>query len=151
MVKAAKLQKRFRAFPNDLLKELRPAMERGAREIVAQMNALKPLSNIEVDWTWGDGPAGSFTLGRVGNAQFRTLRITIFATATTTKYPNGFPAIARWFEFGTALRVQSETGRVTGAIAPQPFFYPVYRANVRRARSRVTRAVTAAVKRNNAR
>jgi HK97 gp10 family phage protein len=55
---------------------------------------------------------------------------------------------ARLVEFGTAPHVNG--GRFAGTLhpgaSPRPFFYPVFRANRRRARSRLTRAIRKGIK-----
>ncbi|RHZ96462.1 HK97 gp10 family phage protein [Cereibacter sphaeroides] len=163
MVKGvAEFQRRLRAIPKNVHDEVVAAMEKAAGEIVREMEAANPLpGTIRLDWTWGDAPAGAITVGKVGSGakkgqEFDKLTITVFATAVTAEYPGGFPAIARWFEFGTSERFWSQRKKIrsatfvtgkssksTGRIVAQPFFYPAFRAN----RSRVKAAISRAVRR----
>jgi hypothetical protein len=122
-------------------REVRAAVERSATEIVAGMNALRPIPEIEAKWRWGAAPRGSLS---VASADAGGLTVTIYATARTSEFPQGFPDVARWFEFGTGPRVQRTTGRYTGFIPAQPYFWPVFRSHRRRVRDRLRRAVNRA-------
>jgi hypothetical protein len=57
--------------------------------------------------------------------------------------------LPRWLEFGTKGRVQATTGRETGAATASPYFFPVYRANKKRIRANLSRAVLRALKKLN--
>lgn len=66
-------------------------MEEGAAEIVAEMKRLAPVQSgalrDSIGWTWGDVPAGSFTIadvrsGKNAGEQYATLRIRIYAGST---------------------------------------------------------------------
>lgn len=69
------------------------------------------------------------------------LQITVFAGGGDAYY-------ARMIEFGTAPHLNG--GRFAGSKHPgtaaQPFFFPAFRANRRRAKSRVSRAINKAAK-----
>lgn len=145
MVKNAdKMRARLRAAPLRLRKAAAIALQKQAERIIRQMKMFKPLEEIEIEWAWGDAPAGALSLATVQGDS--TLRITIYATARTFDYPGGFPALARWHEFGTAERVQKTTGRYSGRIAANPFFFPVWRARRKAARQAVRRAIAKAWK-----
>lgn len=139
----ADLSRRLRAIPGAVEAELRAQLEREAVKLVSDMNLVKPLPEIEIGWTWGDAPAGSYALARSGNDG--RIRVTIYATAKTGDFPGGFPAVARWFESGTGERVTT-TGARRGRITPQPYFFPVWRANRSRVQSNLRRAITRGVK-----
>lgn len=116
----------------------RKAMEKGAEELVAMMKRLAPFQDIRdsIQWKWGAAPKGAFTLDKVGSTDRQGLKISVYSTDYR----------ARWFEFGTAERVQSTTGRRTGRIVPQPaFFFPSYRALRKRIKSRITREMKKAI------
>lgn len=134
-------QGRMRAIPRKVLEELRTELEVVARQLVSQMRRLNPLPGaIEIDWTWGKAPGGSIAIGRVAKGEKSGEFITVYATAKTEAYPDGFPAVASWFEFGTAER-QTKAGHPTGKITASPYFFPVWRSERRRVKSRITRAV----------
>ena len=68
------------------------------REIVAEMKRLAPVESGKlrdsINWTWGDVPAGSFTIadirsGKNAGEQYATLRIKIYAGSREAYY-------ARW-------------------------------------------------------
>jgi hypothetical protein len=140
----AEFNRRWGAIPAKVRASVQEAMERYAEQIVGEMDARKPLQEIEIGWTWGGAPAGAVTLGKVATESERSLRITIYATAATEG--GSFPSVARWFEFGTAERVQKTTGRGTGRIAAQPYFFPTWRARRTRVRGGITRAMNKAIR-----
>lgn len=140
------LKRRFGRIPEELQRQLRPELAKAANKMVQTMNALKPIPEIKIEWVWGPPPAGTVSLGKLAGSEGDREFISIFATATTSEYPGGFPAIARWFEFGTFQRVQSSTGRETGSIAAQPYFFPAYRASKNAVRLAIGRKVRQAVK-----
>ena len=108
--------------PKKVQEATRQAMEKGAEETVQMMKRLVPVETgmlrDSIGWTWGDAPAGSFTIGTVGGREYGTLRITIYAGNERTKVGarNQFQ-LARLQEFGTQ------------AMAANPFFYPSWRAS----------------------
>lgn len=137
------LKSRFAKVVPRLEASLRQVLEAEARSIVAQMDRVKPIPEIEINWTWGRAPRGAVTVGQV-RPDPSGPRITIYATATTTDRPGGFPGVATWFEFGTAERFH-KNGKSTGAIDARPYFFPTYRANRdgvrRKIRARINKEV----------
>lgn len=152
-----KVRAQLNAVPELVRRELIREMERSANEMVKDMRALVPVRSgvlrASIGWTWGDVPAGALKIGQVRGRSYGRLAITIYAGNRAAYY-------ARFVEFGTrphavgrnasldrGLR-QDGIGLHPGA-SPRPFFYPVYRANRRRVRARLSRAVTRAVKQAN--
>lgn len=131
------LIRRFNAIPVSVRTAAQQALEQSAAEMVAMMRQFAPeFLRDKIEWTLGNAPAGSVVLIRAGARTRGALRVTIYVADYR----------AHWFEFGTADRVQKKTGRSTGRIAPQPYFWPSYRALRRRVRSRLTRAVNKAIR-----
>ncbi len=127
-----KLRKKLEALVAVGRDEIRRAMETSADEIVALAKNLVPVDKGDlkdsIGWTWGKAPKGAMTLGKVqSDGVDSEFTITIYAGSSEAYY-------ARWVEFGTQK------------MAAQPYFYPSYRALRRRSKSRVTRAVTKAIK-----
>ncbi len=152
----AALKKRFRRFEAQVLKELKIAMEGSAQSLVQEMRAATHLPEIRrsIKWTWGDAPEGTYTLATAsGGSKYETLRITVY----TDRHEAWF---AHFFEFGTEQRQRKRVGGYfkgakvksldTGSITAQPFFFPTYRANRKRIKSRLNRALVRAVKKVNA-
>lgn len=132
VIGVAKLRKKLEALVAVGREEIKRAMETSADEIVALAKNLVPVDKGDlkdsIGWTWGKAPKGAMTLGTVqANEVDSGFTITIFAGNSEAYY-------ARWVEFGTQK------------MAAQPYFYPSYRALRRRSKSRVTRAVTKAIK-----
>lgn len=146
----AAFRRKFRESPKIIHERLEKGLARIGDDVVREMNVLNPLpGTIIIDWTWGDAPAGSVKLGAFGKADREGMTITIFATARPGEYPGGFPAIARWWEFGTLNRVQKTTGRRTGSIPAQPYFWPVWRSNRSRVKARLTGILRRAIRKAN--
>lgn len=127
-----KLRKKLEALVAVGRDEIRRAMETSANEIVALAKNLVPVDKGDlkdsIGWTWGKAPKGAMTLGKVqSDGVDSEFTITIYAGNSEAYY-------ARWVEFGTQK------------MGAQPYFYPSYRALRRRSKSRVTRAVTKAIK-----
>lgn len=144
----AQLRARFNRVPDLVKEEIMAAMEKSADELVREMNSIAPIPEIVVAWTWGDRPAGSLKIGQFRSKDYGRISLTVYATAVTGEYAD-FPAVALWFEVGTAPRYQKTTGRFAGQIQAQPYFYPTFRSNRSRVRGRLSRAVTKGVKRAN--
>lgn len=120
-------------------------MEEGAELIVQEMKkaapVLKDTTNKRrrpgalrdsINWTWGDVPAGSFTIadirsGKNSGEQYATLRIKIYAGSREAYY-------ARWQEFGTKNQ------------PAQPFFFVSWKAQRAKFRKRIRDAVKTAIK-----
>lgn len=134
---AADLQRRWSAIPRRVRAAVRETLEKTATEIVADMESVKPLPEIEIKWTWGAAPKGSISMGDFGSEEGEENRITIYAWAPDFA--------ASWFEHGTAPRY-TKTGKFTGQIIAQPFFYPIWRLWRRRIKTRITRAINKALK-----
>jgi len=133
MVKgAAHLKLRFKRVPEIVRRELVAQLEKEATKLVAEMNVLKPLPDIEIGWTWGDAPKGSLRIGTIKNREFGKIAITL------DTFGPGYNTA--WFEFGTAPRFH-KSGKPTGQIEASPYFWPVRRANEKRIRGNLTRAV----------
>lgn len=131
-----RLQARLAKVPDIARAAAANAMEEGAAEIVAEMKRLAPVQSgalrDSIGWTWGDVPAGSFTIAdvRSGNnagEQYATLRIKIYAGSREAYY-------ARWQEFGTKNQ------------PAQPFFHVTWRKERAKFRKRIRNAVRAAIK-----
>lgn len=125
--------------PQRVQEATRKAMEKGAEETVQMMKRLVPVESgalrDSIGWTWGDAPAGSFSIGTVGGREYGTLRITIFAGNEQTKVGNRKQfQLARLQEFGTQ------------ATAANPYFYPSWRTMRKRVKSRITREMRKAIK-----
>lgn len=132
VIGVAKLRRKLEALVSVGRDEIKRAMETSADEIVALAKNLVPVDKGDlkdsIGWTWGKVPKGAMTLGTVqANEVDSGFTITIFAGNSEAYY-------SRWVEFGTQK------------MAAQPYFYPSYRALRRRSKSRVTRAVTKAIK-----
>lgn len=139
MVKGVEqFRRRLRSIPVNVRDEVILTLQRVAERIVNDMRVLNPLSDADIDinWTWGEAPAGSVTVGRVAQREHDRIGITIYARGRK------IAEMARWFEFGTHARFH-KSGKKTGLITAQPFFWPAYRANETGAR----RAISAAVRR----
>lgn len=143
---ADRLARKLNALPAAAEKRIRAAMEAAADDIVSMMKRLAPVDDgdlqMSISWTWGDAPKGAITVATVGRRrQGGGPRITIFAGNREAYY-------ARWVEFGTSPHVNG--GRFAGSQNPgtraQPFFYVSFRANRRRAKSAISRAITRAAK-----
>lgn len=143
----ASLRRKFKRLPELAREEISKAMEESAADVVALAKSLVAVDRGDlrdsIAWTWGEAPKGSIVLGEVrGGRAAGSLRITIYAGDDKAYY-------ARWVEFGTAPHVNG--GLYAGSDNPgtpaQPFFYPAWRASRKRAKSRVTRAITKSAKR----
>jgi len=143
--------KRFKGkiskLPKAVADAARSAMEEGAQEIVEAMKRLVPVDQGDlrdsINWCWGEPPKGSSGILSIGGkgGGINGNKITIFAGDDKAFY-------ARFIEFGTHPHAQG--GQFPGTQSPgtraQPFFYPTWRAYKRRAKSRISRKVNAAIK-----
>lgn len=135
---ARRFNAKLARMPAAVTRHVRPVMEKQAERIAATMRRFAP-GWIRIDWSWGGAPAGAVALHSIGGAQ--ELRIVIWAVGVTSEYPQGFSALARWTEFGTGGRVQKKTGRYTGRMPAQPFFYPGWRLYRKPAAAAIKRAM----------
>lgn len=137
-------RRRLEAIPDRVRMAAAREMERGAEEMVQEMRRVAPFDAATPDgihlrehigWTWGDAPAGSFTMGEIrsgadAGVEYAALRIAIYANPKDKK---GRP-YASWVEFGT------KSGNTARA-----FFWPVYRRHRRRIRTRILKAIREAI------
>lgn len=127
------LNRRWGAIPGKVRAAAREALEEVAEDLVRQMRAAarKRTGDLakSIGWTWGDAPEGTMTIGTVAGSgsDYATMRITIYAGGGDAFY-------ARFQEFGTVK------------MAANPFFYPVWRARKRGAKSKITRAINKAIR-----
>lgn len=134
---AAALERKMLAAPRAVARAVRPAMEKSADEMVALMRSFAPAwLRPSIKWTWGGAPEGATVFGGFGGDVHADLRITIYSDDHR----------AAWFEFGTGPRYHKKTGRYTGRITAQPFFWPAYRMLKDRASRRIIRAMRKALR-----
>lgn len=151
----SKLQKKLKRLPDVAKAEIRKALEKSADEMVSMMKSLVPVDSGDlkrsIGWTWGKAPKGSISVASVTAANLGDqLTLTIYAGDDKAFY-------ARWVEFGVVaqsagFKVTNASGRVrtsgrtTNGAKAQPFFFPSYRANKKRAKSRISRAINKSAK-----
>lgn len=128
----AELRRRWSAVPAKVREAVKDELEGIATSLVADMQrvarrgaTLKLVNSI--GWTWGAAPKGTMVVGTVGASEGSRLRITIYAGGGDAFY-------ARFQEFGTVK------------MAANPFFFPVWRARRRSVKSKISRAISKAVK-----
>lgn len=113
-------------------------MEAYAAQIVAEMKLLVPVETgalrDSIGWTWGDPPKGSLAVANVRGRSVSGVFITIYAGTRDKKLGDQDAFYARWQEFGTQN------------MPANPFFFVVWRANRRRVRGGINRAVRKALK-----
>ncbi|MBY5553724.1 HK97 gp10 family phage protein [Rhizobium leguminosarum] len=137
------LQRKLSRLPAVAKARIRAAMEQGADEIVTMMRSLVPTDSGDlrdsIAWTWGRAPKGALTLGKVQS---------VGGDLTITVYAGNATAYARFVEFGTASHTAGGkfAGATIPAIAASPFFFVSYRANRKKVKSRITRAINKAAK-----
>lgn len=138
------LQRKLDRLPVVAKARIREAMEKGADEIVSMMRSLVPTDSGDlrdsIAWTWGRAPKGALTLGKVQSIG-GDLTITVYAGNATAYY-------SRFVEFGTASHTAGGmfAGATIPTIAASPFFFVSYRANRKKVKSRITRAINKAAK-----
>lgn len=149
-----RLKAKLAKMPAKMRAAARKAVATGCDEIVAAQKSLVPRDSGDladsIGWTFGDAPPDAVltTGGRTRGAARESvisrdedIRATVFAGDAEAFY-------ARQVEFGTAPHEQG--GRFAGTqhpgTAPQPFFFPAYRAKRRRVRSRITRDIRKAAR-----
>lgn len=150
MIGREQLHRQLQAVPRAVRAEITKTLDGVGDSMVAGIETVNPLpGTIVIKHKW-EGDVGGAVLATFMGREFLKIRKIIFATAFTEEYPRGgggFPAITRWFEFGTKLRKSKKTGKESGFIVAQPFFWPVIRANRSRIRSRLSAAVRRGVNR----
>jgi HK97 gp10 family phage protein len=125
--------------------EIRSALTASAEEIVQLQKRLVPVDRgdlqMSITWQWGNEAkiAYSQTLGTISGEHELAVRIS--AGNSKVRY-------AHLVEFGTHAHIAG--GKFEGAQIPaipaHPFFYPGYRLGRKRAKSRISRAITKAAK-----
>jgi hypothetical protein len=165
-VDTSKFTRKMRQMETLVHDRLTAAVERWAGRLVTDMRAILAVSwpaladKVEIDWTWGEAPAGAITIGKAGRTEYDQITVTVYARARS-----GSGISAAWFEFGTAPRfrhvgrraagrrtriVGRNAGGYTGQITANPFFFPVYRANKRRIISGLRSTLRTAIRKINA-
>lgn len=139
-----RLQAKLDRLPSKVKQRIKDAMEAGADEIVTLAKSLVAddtgALRDSIGWTYGRAPKGAMAIGKIESTG-GDLTITIYAGNSEAFY-------ARWIEFGTSAHTAG--GKFAGATIPaqpaRPFFYVSFRANRKRVKSRVTRAINKAAK-----
>lgn len=137
-----RLRKKLKRLPELAREEIAKAMEQSANEIVTLAKSLTQSDRVRdsIGWTYGDVPKGTIAIGAVQSRG--NLKITIYAGSDVA-------FMARWEEFGTSPHING--GIFAGSLHPgtpaRPFFYVAYRANRKRAKGRITRAINKSAKR----
>ena len=141
-----RLQRKLKALPDAVRKRIKQAMAEVANDIVNMAKGLVPTDSGDlrnsINWSWGDAPKGSISLASVaGLGGAKDLTITIYAGNSEAFY-------ARWVEFGTAPHVNGGIfeGTKHPGTSAKPFFFVSYRANRKRGKSKISRAITKAAK-----
>lgn len=136
----AKFKKRMLVdVPRSVVTEVQAQIEKESQKVAALMDWANPSrEDIEIDREW----TGKRTAAGSGRGNFSNPTVAITAAPRTSKYPEGFPGLARWFEYGTAPR-HHKSGHYTGAMPAQPYFWPVWRGE----RDRVKRNLRNAARR----
>lgn len=143
-----KLRAQLNRVPRYIQAEVKDQLEKEADKLVRMMDAIKPSSDIDIRWTWGKVPAGVMRIGQVRVKEYAKMSISIYATASSSEYPEGFPALARWWEFGTTDRFTKD-GQYRGRIEASPYFWPSFRSSRKNIKGNLSRAVSRAVKKAN--
>lgn len=137
----AEFERRWNAIPGRVRAAVREEMERSAEGIVRDMRRVAPKRTgrlaASIGWTWGAAPDGSLVIGTVGGGEYGAMRITIYAGSAGTMVSNSRGKrfqLAKIMEFGTK------------AVPAHPFFFPVWRVRRRAVRTRISRAITKAIR-----
>lgn len=140
-----RLKAKLAAMPKAAKEEVRKAIAQSADEIVQTQKRLAPVEDgdlqMSITWRWGDEQrvAYSQTMGIVSDGHELSAAIT--AGNTKVRY-------AHLVEFGVAEHKAGGmfAGATIPAVPASPFFYPGYRFGKKRAKSRISRALTKAAK-----
>lgn len=154
---ADRLRRKLKAIPEAARASLISAMEAGADDVVRLARGLVPVDDGDlrdsIGWTWGDPPKGAIVITRARPRKNDSdIRLTVYAGNDKAFY-------ARWLEFGTAPhKIKAKNypalgrdGRFGPEVdhpgkAAQPFFFPAWRAERKRMRAKLRRAITKAAK-----
>jgi HK97 gp10 family phage protein len=140
--------KRIRAIKKRLGPNVRAAVEQSASDIVASQRNLAPVEDGDLKqsivYTMGDQDPPKYAAfkDRSGGAQGDpSMAAIITAGNSKVRY-------AHLVEFGTAPHLNGGmfAGTQHPGTSPQPFFWPGYRANKKKVKSRIARAVNKAIK-----
>lgn len=142
------LLKKLATLPSAVRSAVRQALAEGADQITDEMKRLAPAQSGDlsrsIGSTFGSYVADNANVRGVTSAAKGAdpdLTVTIHAGDERAYY-------AAFVEFGTAPHING--GLYAGSKHPgskaTPFFFPAYRANKRRVKSRISRATTRAVK-----
>ncbi|TAZ76558.1 HK97-gp10 family putative phage morphogenesis protein [Rhizobium ruizarguesonis] len=140
----AKLQKRLAAIPAEVKVAVQPALLAAANQMAADMKSLVPVDHGDLRDSIEVTPAGSATPSHSqpgGSTIVPENAVMITAGNDAVRYPH-------LVEFGAGPHING--GEFAGTQNPgapaQPFFFPAYRINRKRAAARVKRAISRAVK-----
>lgn len=125
----SRLRQRLNAIPQAVKEAIQPALQKSADEIVAAMQHLAPEDEGDLKGSIRHEP---------GEHELQ-LKIKAGGEATTKPVRQGSTATydyAMAAEFGTTKA------------AAQPFFFPAYRLNKKKAQRRIKRAISSAVKKH---
>lgn len=129
-----RLKKKLARVPVEARKEMRKALEQGAYEIADTAHAWAPSNTgalkRSIGYTFGDYKADNANvrgMATSGGGKDPDLSVTVHAGDATAFY-------AAFVEFGT---VHAKA---------QPYFFPAYRANKKRVKNRINRAIKKAAK-----
>lgn len=138
------LLKKMAAMPPAVRSAIKQALAQSADELTDQMRRFAPVDSGKlresITQTWGGGKVRYSSLSSA-NGGDPDLTVVISAGNSAVRY-------AHLVEFGTAPHLNGGlfAGSRHPGTAPQPFFFPVFRANRRRIKSRISRATTKAVR-----
>ena len=141
-----RLLKKLAAMPPKVRSAAKQALAESADEIQDMQRRLAPKRTgrlaRSIVQTWGGGKERYSSLsGSAMSDGDPDLTVVISASNSATRY-------AHLVEFGTAPHENggSTQGSMNPGTRAQPFFFPAYRALRKRAKSRVNRAMTKAIK-----
>ncbi len=141
-----KLNRKLKILPDAFMAVAEKSLGEAADAIVKSMKAVVPVDQGElrdsIGWTFGEPPKGSATFYKTKAPKGLNLRLTIFAGNDEAFY-------ARWREFGVLPFINGGIfkGTKNPGSAAQPFFYPAWRANKKKVKSRMTRSFNKEAKR----
>lgn len=142
----ARLLAKMAKLPAEVRSAVKQAIAQSADELTDTMKRLAPKDTGKlrdsITQTWGGGKVAHASLsGGAGATGDPDLTVTITAGNSGVRY-------AHLVEFGTAPHING--GKYAGTKHPgakaQPFFFPAYRAQKRRIKGRITRAITKAAR-----
>lgn len=143
-----KLNRRLAAMSTETKRQVSAAIEKSAQEVVAQAKRFAPVAEVNggdlrdsIEWHWtGQGGADQEGAQSARSASRQSTKGAEMLAATITAGGTPKGGHAGWVEFGTA----EAPGHA--ATPAQPFFFPAYRLLRNRIRSRIARALGAAIR-----